>query len=96
MDSSTLLVSTIIRFGQFVDDDDEIGKRLMLAFFGLVEQRERLLLLKGAVVLIDVADPPLGEKLEAAFPFRAWRCAERWEATFGSVTTGAMRCGMPS
>ena len=64
--------------GQLVDDDDDVGQRLVLGVLGFVEERERLALLERAVVLIDVADAALRPAVLSAIPFRAWRCAKRW------------------
>ncbi len=53
--------------GQFVDDDDDVGQRLVLGGVGVVKERERLALLECAVVLVDVADAARGQQFQARF-----------------------------
>ena len=48
--------------GQLVDNDDEVGKRLVFGLFDIVEQRKRLFLLECAVVLVDIANAALCEQ----------------------------------
>ena len=55
--------------GQLVDDDDEIGKRLVLGLFDIVEEGKRLFLLERAIVLVDVADAALRQEFQAVFHF---------------------------
>src|SRR5208283_1595980 len=49
---------------QLVNDDDQIGKRLVLALLHILKQRKRLLLLEGPVVLVDVPHPALRQQLQ--------------------------------
>src|SRR6266852_2300551 len=55
--------------GQFVDDDDQVGKRFVLAFFDAVEERKRLRLLERAIVLVDVAYAALRQQLQPVLHF---------------------------
>ncbi len=57
------------QIGEFVDHDDEIGKRLVFGVLDIVEERERLRLLERAVVLVDVAHAALRQQLQALFHF---------------------------
>ncbi len=54
---------------QFVDHDDQVGKRFVLAFFNVLEKRERLRLLERAVVLVNVAHPALRQQLQPILHF---------------------------
>ena len=52
--------------GQLVDDDDDVGQRLLI--FSVVEERGHGAL-EELVVLVDVADAAGGQQLEAALHF---------------------------
>jgi len=79
--------------GQLIDHDDQVGSGLCSVFFEIVEERERLLPLESAVVLVDVSNTALRQQLQR---FSISRVAFRstLEAIFGSVTTGAIKWGM--
>src|SRR5262249_26332356 len=51
---------------KFVDDDDDVGNRTVLAVLPVAEQAGRLLVVERLVVLVDVADAAVGEQLQAA------------------------------
>ncbi len=55
--------------GQLVDDNDHVGKRLVLFLVDIFKERERLRFLEGLVVLVDIADAALGQEFEAALHF---------------------------
>ena len=55
------------QIGQLIDHDDDLGQRLVLLLLDILEQRERLALGEGAIVLVDVAHAALREQLEPPF-----------------------------
>ncbi len=65
----TIALREIIEAPEFVNHNDHVGQRLVLAFLHIVEQRERLRLLERAVVLVDVTHAALRQQLQAIFHF---------------------------
>ena len=50
---------------QLVNDDDDVGNRLLIAAFG--KQARSIAVVKQAIVLINISDTFFREKLQAAF-----------------------------